>query len=431
MLLLAGCVAAFGFVYFSPSQRVLRLISAQDWPEVKTLYEEAIKGDEQAEGKIADELESQLEQLKTDYVNNTFDYETAMSQLNEIGSVGAALSNYLDVRTFLSDLHSSRTAYEQAESFLANGDYVEAIRYYEQVKDIDANYNDAQEKLSASKESYKQKIVSQAEEYIASGKYAEAVEILNSSLDILDQDSELQTLIITYKKESLSLSLQAYEESGDYAGAIAFGKTVQAEIDADPELSARMQNCINNYRTSILDQASAAFGEQGYEPAIAKVQEGLTVLTGDEQLTAALAEYQSYIPVLLFDLTMLNGDEDWAKQISSATDNVGNTYTNGYQIRIDTTIWEADERTYILDGKYSKLEGTLALSEGDRNLYGTAGLAFYGDGNLLGYSEMFTSGVKPASFSIDVSGVTDLTIVDIYGYVGHVYLYTSGIFLSK
>lgn len=89
-------------------------------------------------------------------------------------------------------------------------------------------------------------------------------------------------------------------------------------------------------------------------------------------------------------------------------DNVGDTHAN--------CITRDFERTYLINGQYSRITGILYQTYEYRSYSITSadkGINIYGDGNLLyAYSpEKGTDGMKPVSFDVDLTGVLELKVV--------------------
>lgn len=89
---------------------------------------------------------------------------------------------------------------------------------------------------------------------------------------------------------------------------------------------------------------------------------------------------------------------------SLAKDNLGNSYT--YSIDPDLDI----ENTYLINGQYSRITGTLYQTYANRSSDVRTTLEIYGDGELL-YTAAVTGGVKPVEFSVDLTGILELRIV--------------------
>ena len=90
-------------------------------------------------------------------------------------------------------------------------------------------------------------------------------------------------------------------------------------------------------------------------------------------------------------------------------DNLGNTHIH--------CITYSFNRTYILNGQYSRITGTLYQTYDERysSIYGgnyNGGVYIYGDGELLfSYApEKNETGIKPVPFNIDLTGVLELRV---------------------
>lgn len=97
--------------------------------------------------------------------------------------------------------------------------------------------------------------------------------------------------------------------------------------------------------------------------------------------------------------------DSYVKTADKDQDNTGATHYNCFTKSFD--------RTYVLNGQYSRLSGVLyqryeRRSDSLRSSY----LEIYGDGSLL-YSKTFeygTTGIMPIPFDLDVSGVLQLQV---------------------
>lgn len=108
-------------------------------------------------------------------------------------------------------------------------------------------------------------------------------------------------------------------------------------------------------------------------------------------------------------------------------DNVGNSYSaDAYELYASVTGGDRSI-TFPLDGKYSTLSGTIAIRQNES--HESLRLEFYNGDVLIGQTEMLRDGVRPIDFSVDVSGVVDLTLrtstETSYGFA-----YTNGLYLE-
>ena len=92
---------------------------------------------------------------------------------------------------------------------------------------------------------------------------------------------------------------------------------------------------------------------------------------------------------------------------TTETDNTGASHTN--------CITRSFDRTYLLNGQYTKIAGTMYQTyerRSDAIVIANKGIYIYGDGRLLyAYSpEMGTQGMMPVNFSVDLTGVLELRV---------------------
>ena len=86
---------------------------------------------------------------------------------------------------------------------------------------------------------------------------------------------------------------------------------------------------------------------------------------------------------------------------------------------------------YLLDGKYAGISGVFYLRYDERDTKSKANFSLYGDGKLLWSYYGMTTGVRPAYFDVDLTGVDELKLTmsgDTYSSyfgLGDVFLYTA------
>lgn len=132
---------------------------------------------------------------------------------------------------------------------------------------------------------------------------------------------------------------------------------------------------------------------------------GKTVQWDAKTSSAFVGKHSSDKPaVWLQDLDTFTGS-GWNTK-GSVKDNVGQTRTNCIQAASDSGY---SNNTYILNGQYTLLSGTLFQPYSDRSDHYPATLEIYGDGELL-YSAEMVGGVKPIDFTVDLTGVLELKV---------------------
>lgn len=114
--------------------------------------------------------------------------------------------------------------------------------------------------------------------------------------------------------------------------------------------------------------------------------------------TETTSESMDTDSILLCNLDCITGT--MIHLTSTVTDNLGNEQSNV----INSTF----SNTFILNGQYHTLTGTIFLSQRVKN-YGRPHIEVYGDGNIL-FDMQMEPGDRPFPFSIDISGVQELEV---------------------
>lgn len=102
----------------------------------------------------------------------------------------------------------------------------------------------------------------------------------------------------------------------------------------------------------------------------------------------------------------------WVKDLDPFTGRAWSSY-NG---KDNTGIQRSDaaagrlENTYLINGQYSAISGTLFQTYDKKSSTGVSPLEIYGDGKLL-YRAEVKGGIQPVDFYVDISGVLELKIV--------------------
>lgn len=118
--------------------------------------------------------------------------------------------------------------------------------------------------------------------------------------------------------------------------------------------------------------------------------------------SAYVGKHKSDKPaVWLKDLDYFTGSEIEA---GTKTDNLGQVH--------DQSVFYDDRysgNTYLLNGQYTAISGTLFQIYEKRSNSEEATLQIYGDGELL-YQAKMSCGIQPANFFVDISGVLELKV---------------------
>ena len=295
-------------------------------------------------------------------------------------------------------------------SHYESGNYKEAIRCFAQLPLDSKQYEEAQSILLKSSDAYCEEIVETAEKYVQNGEYEIALELLENAQALLPNAAELQELHNTtyaaYRTFISTTAIEGAEEytaNGDYESAINVLRDAISKIEEDVELATLLSQYEEKYCDYIIQQANAALELEGYQSAISIIKQAQDILPNNDSLKSAIVFYESYAPVYLANLEYFDQEYDWYKVLESDMDNLGNEYHNSIACRYL-------DNTYILNGDYSRLCGTLYQRYEYRDRDHNGHMEVYADGVLI-FSEKMSAGIYPINFELDVIDVNELRIV--------------------
>lgn len=295
-------------------------------------------------------------------------------------------------------------------SHYESGNYKEAIRCFAQLPLDSKQYKEAQSILLKSSDAYCEEIAETAEKYVQNGEYEIALELLENAQALLPDAAELQELHNTtyaaYRTFISTTAIEGAEEyiaNGDYESAINVLRDAISKIEEDVELATLLSQYEEKYCDYIIQQANAALELEGYQSAISIIKQAQDILPNNDSLKSAIVFYESYAPVYLANLEYFDQEYDWYKVLESDMDNLWNEYHNSIACRYL-------DNTYILNGDYSRLCGTLYQRYEYRDRDHNGHMEVYADGVLI-FSEKMSAGIYPINFELDVIDVNELRIV--------------------
>lgn len=182
------------------------------------------------------------------------------------------------------------------------------------------------------------------------------------------------------------------------------------------ELEQLKADCADTYKRQTLEAAGAAFTAEGYSAALNLLEHSTLLLgTDDADINSAVELYSAYAPILYADFYKEYfyreiGDVAWGKE-APFKDNAGNEYSEGIRLDAeDVHDMSPSKYVYLLSGNHSSFSGRVCLGSERRDTKSEMAVRIYGDDTLLWESPVFTGGVEPVDFSVDISGYSKLTI---------------------
>lgn len=251
------------------------------------------------------------------------------------------------------------------------------------------------------------------------GNYDAALNTLNSIDASWSDYNKVTSLQEKAVKGMLGEKAGSYMANGDYEAIIRLITTNVERINGDPEIKSLYDSAAESYREQVIADAEQSLSNDGYQAAIAVINEGLSVLPGDAALQAEKERYASYEPVDLTSLTHYAESGVVYTFTDGADDTAGNHYSSGFYGSFPRSGADSHRDgecslTWDIGGKYNKLTATGIVFDSSKGSSYTASFKIWGDGILLYAKDNITSDTKPYQIEVDITGVTDLKL-EMYG----------------
>ena len=415
LVLVIAAGAIFLSYYFSAEQKLLRALEEDDYDAALDIYREEMEGEES--DALVEKLEERLNAVRENFTGNVIDYEAATAELDSVRSMKVREVNTLleEVAAYVETLNNSRTAFENAESFMRQEKYEEAMDWYLLVDEIDSNYATAQSQVIAAQDAYRNDILADAALYAEGGFYVEAIAQIETGLKVLPRDTvltEQKTLYETAKAEQEIQNLldqaAAYVAQGDYPQAIQLLRG----HETNAELNTTCKKYCQDYEAALLNQANTLIAEKKYDDAILLLNRGLTVLANNENLIAKRDEAEAKKPVSITSLTPINGY--WAWNEGNPEDPFGNSYSTSCNYYIFSEHYEKTTSIeYRLYGKYGEITGRIAPYT-EMGQLGSVCVKIYADDVLVYTSEEVVRKMDAFTFSVNVANA-EYILIEICG----------------
>lgn len=327
-----------------------------------------------------EELERYCDDIYKAYNNGEMLYKDAKTALNDMLSAlpQGEKKNVVNVSLkSLEALYKSKTAYETGIKDLEkeNISYKqEAIKQFQNVIEVDRNYNDAQTHLTALTEEYYAYSVGIADSQVAEGDYAKALDTYTELIDLIGEYGDLVQRKETLEYEYIQASVAEAE------AYMSEGKFIEA----------------NN----AIDKCYKSVGP-------------------DAALSNESARIENFTPVSLMSLTSFYQDEGKGVISKWESNDMTNLAEGDFEgIKVEGSIRRPANTatiTYRVDGKYDTFTGQFVLHKESKDRagseYGIVVLYIYGDDVLLYQSGEMCGGVLPMDICIDISDVDELSFV--------------------
>lgn len=298
--------------------------------------------------------------------------------------------------------------YALAQEYVNEGNMFEAIRQLQSVSSHYTSYNEVQNLLTSCIDTYKSSILAEAEELSAEGALADAINVIKTATFLLPEDSDLNLKLEKYSND-LSQNIisnalteaTSYADGGDYDAAILVIQGALNDYPENQELKLKISDYEKLYVESVLDKVSNFLSEHDVDSAVDILNEALSVLPQNNDLIQRM-EVCKNITVNLSSLPYLNQ--------SGRVDDVDTQVANDSSLIKDGFViyGEDSSRTYAIDGNYSAIIGTFALTDESKNDDVRCILTITVDSKEYVLPEV-RAGVRPIPFDIPLTNAQNIT----------------------
>lgn len=286
--------------YFGAQQKVLRAWDEGNYKQALSIVKE--NRDLRSDEEFVEVMLQRLDTLKADYTNGSVDFESAQKALEILEDMRLkdVEGELLDASEYIYQIEGSRAVFAQAEGAFEEEEYLYAAELYQQVVENDPNYDDAQERITLCKDSYRQKMLDIAQSYLDDNCYTDAIAVLEEALWSLPEDEELtarleqyQSQYTDFQKSELLAEAEALAEAEYLLGAVSLLDDYMEINGEDAELLETREKYYGQYIESVLQTAQGQADSGDSPAAIYTIVDALRELPEDETLKEALVAQET------------------------------------------------------------------------------------------------------------------------------------------
>ena len=365
-------------------------------------FEEAVEKHKEIMSNYANTTASQ-------YESGELGYDVAMQILEMLKTDGCTDAPTLIEK--ITAVNNAADALEKADEHYEDGDYENAILEYSKVPETDANYEEAQSKLTLVYADYINATVATASKYNASGDYKKAVQQINTAYDILPNTVDTSALDTAKEENFTAYKTQIANEVADLTNdsnyADAFGVIDEAISFDDNEYFRNLRTSTEEqYVSSVSATIQKHLDNEDYISAKRVVENALTVLPGNTGLKDLKKDVEDSTPTYLLDVCTPYEKSGYTAYVNGENKTMsGQGYTNGFSF--SGYKYDSKYAIFNIGGQYTELSFFIGHIDGEDMGYGK--FKIYCDGVL---SKEFTVNPDdlPKKFTLDLTGVKQLKI---------------------
>lgn len=292
--IMGGCAIIESFA--NPVNDVVKALEKQEYSEAIAVFNENI--DEDNIEKLETELLKRLDTLKNDFKNGKAEYKVAEMELNTIRgfNINNLKSKIDEIDSYINVINDSRAAFATAETLFANGNYADAIEYYNLISGEDSNYAQAMEGVSKSISEYKKSVLNQADELTIGKNYDLAINILDIAAKVVGNDGDISSQREIYIKQIIDGKIISATElalNGNYTNSLSDLNLLQSQYPGDIDIKRAVSDIESRHVESIITQVRALIAENKFNEASGTLNNTLLLYSENISLNSLFSEVEA------------------------------------------------------------------------------------------------------------------------------------------
>lgn len=418
LLLLAGCA--------STSDQFEAYVQNGDYSKAIEAYTTEIQGNAAMEIDADEFLSTYLDDQWNQYLAGELDsseFDVTMATYQRLLEA-IPIADFESIQQEYATVEQARAAYTEGMDALEKEDYVSAISTLTEIPETpDNTYAEAQEQLEQAKSAYCDEILDIANDSVDSGDYDAAISVVQEAVNLVGSTDTFTTFLKETYTEKYESEIAQAAEASDFAKVLNLYKeaTGNSYVTVSSTMTSTYATSIDQYRQSIINQSIDTYKESGFAEANAIINEGLTLISGDEILSELSQLYSSCALVSLTNIETLDTSMWWNDEEAV----VSNIYDDSIEASYYVLHGGRQYSTFFLGKNYTNLDISYLTTTNS----GDYQVVIEGDGLELYNSGLIDWEKGKQSVSIDVSGINQLAISTIqertigYIYIGDDHLY--------
>jgi len=196
-------ITAFYLFNSSPTSAFEKAITSNNYGEAIEIFNKKIKGNLDREIKVESFLQASIDTVVQEFTNDKIDYNFSITKLETIKKTELLKSKVNETLSTIKELHKSRTAFKTGQEHLKNKNIKEALSELKKVTELDhVNFPKAQELVRSTSSDYKDIVINDAENLVKTQKFVEAIKVMDDTLLLLKDDSDLLAKKTSYQKQN-------------------------------------------------------------------------------------------------------------------------------------------------------------------------------------------------------------------------------------